>query len=383
MAIKTAAIASAVVRPAISIIRLTRANIAAWSGVGSGIAVSVMQGSSSNSAGRLEVTVAGDEGSVRLDRVLAARCPDLSRSRLKALILAGRVSVINVTVGPGTIRDPAYHVGPGETIIIDVPEAAPAEPMAENIALRIVYEDDDIVVLDKPAGLVVHPAAGHETGTLVNALIAHCGASLSGIGGVKRPGIVHRLDKDTSGLMVVAKNDLAHRSLTAQFADHGRTGAMERGYLAFVWGVPNRPRGTVDAPIDRHPHAREKMAVREGGREAVTHFEVRESFAGRDGKPVASLLACRLETGRTHQIRVHLAHIGHPLLGDAVYGPHFKTKASHLGPQTQAALASLGRQALHAYLLVIEHPRDGKLFRWESSLPEDLLLLEETLKAAL
>ena len=383
MAIKIAAIASAVVRPAISIIRLTRANIAAWSGVGSGIAVSVMQGSSSNSAGRLEVTVAGDEGSVRLDRVLAARCPDLSRSRLKALILAGRVSVINVTVGPGPIRDPAYHVGPGETIIIDVPEAAPAEPMAENIALRIVHEDDDIVVLDKPAGLVVHPAAGHETGTLVNALIAHCGASLSGIGGVKRPGIVHRLDKDTSGLMVVAKNDLAHRSLTAQFADHGRTGAMERGYLAFVWGVPNRPRGTVDAPIDRHPHAREKMAVREGGREAVTHFEVREGFAGRDGKPVASLLGCRLETGRTHQIRVHLAHIGHPLLGDAVYGPHFKTKASHLGLEAQAALASLGRQALHAYLLVIEHPRDGKLLRWESSLPEDLLLLEKTLRAAL
>jgi len=347
-----------------------------------------MQGSSSNSAGRLEVTVAGDEGSVRLDRVLAARCPDLSRSRLKALILAGRVSVIqvsriNVTVGPSPIRDPAYHVGPGETIIIDVPEAAPAEPLAENIALRIVYEDDDIVVLDKPAGLVVHPAAGHETGTLVNALIAHCGASLSGIGGVKRPGIVHRLDKDTSGLMVVAKNDLAHRSLTAQFADHGRTGAMQRGYLAFVWGVPNRARGTVDAPIDRHPQAREKMAVREGGREAVTHFEVRERFAGRDGKPVASLLACRLETGRTHQIRVHLAHIGHPLLGDAVYGPHFKTKASHLGLQTQAALARLGRQALHAYLLVIEHPRGGKLLRWESPLPEDLLLLEETLKAAL
>jgi 23S rRNA pseudouridine1911/1915/1917 synthase len=342
-----------------------------------------MQASSTNGAGRLEVTVAGDEGSVRLDRVLAVRRPDLSRSRLKALILAGRVSVSSVTVGSGPVRDPAYHVGPGETIIIDVPEAAPAEPMAENIALNIVYEDDDIVVIDKPRGLVVHPAAGHETGTLVNALIAHCGASLSGIGGVRRPGIVHRLDKDTTGLMVVAKNDLAHRSLTAQFADHGRTGAMERGYLAFVWGVPNRPRGTVDAPIDRHPHAREKMSVREGGREAVTHYEVRESFAGRDGKPVASLLACRLETGRTHQIRVHLAHAGHPLLGDAVYGPHFKTKASHLGPQTQAALASLGRQALHAYLLVIEHPRDGELFCWESSLPEDLLLLEKTLKAAL
>jgi 23S rRNA pseudouridine1911/1915/1917 synthase len=342
-----------------------------------------MQGSSTNSAGRQEVTVAGDEGSVRLDRVLAVRCPDLSRSRLKALILAGRVSIINVTVGPGPVRDPAYHVGPGETIIIDVPEATSAQPEPENIALNIVYEDDDIVVIDKPRGLVVHPAAGHETGTLVNALIAHCGVSLSGIGGVKRPGIVHRLDKDTTGLMVVAKNDLAHRSLTAQFADHGRSGAMERGYVAFAWGVPSRPRGTVDAPIDRHPHAREKMAVREGGREAVTHYEVRESFAGRDGKPVASLLACRLETGRTHQIRVHLAYIDHPLLGDAVYGPHFKTKASHLGPQTQAALASLGRQALHAYLLVIQHPKTGQLLRWESSLPEDLLLLEGTLKAAL
>jgi len=246
-----------------------------------------------------------------------------------------------------------------------------------------VFEDSDIIVIDKPAGLVVHPAAGHERGTLVNALIAHCGASLSGIGGVKRPGIVHRLDKDTSGLMVVAKNDFAHQSLSAQFADHGRNGAMERGYLAFVWGVPNRTRGTVAAPIDRHPHAREKMAVREGGRDAVTHYEIRESFAGHDGKPVASLLACRLETGRTHQIRVHLAHIGHPLLGDAVYGPHFKTKASQLSPAAQAALTALDRQALHAYLLVLEHPRTGAILRWEKGLPEDLLSLEAALKAAL
>jgi 23S rRNA pseudouridine1911/1915/1917 synthase len=329
-------------------------------------------------AGRVTVTVAGDEGAIRLDRVLAVRVPDLSRSRLKALILAGSVSV-----GTARVRDPAYHAAPGDTITIDVPEAAPAEPGPETIALDIVYEDDDIVVLDKPKGLVVHPAAGHETGTLVNALIAHCGASLSGIGGVRRPGIVHRLDKDTSGLMVVAKNDLAHRSLTAQFADHGRTGAMERGYMAFVWGVPNRQRGTVDAPIDRHPHAREKMAVREGGREAVTHWEIRETFAGRDGKGVASLLACHLETGRTHQIRVHLAHIGHPLMGDAVYGPHFKTKASHLGPESQAALIALGRQALHAYLLVLEHPRTGEILHWESALPEDLALLERQLKAAL
>jgi len=182
--------------------------------------------------------------------------------------------------------------------------------------------------------------------------------------------------------MVVAKNDLAHASLSAQFADHGRTGEMRRGYMAFAWGVPHRHRGTVDAPIDRHPHAREKMAVRQGGREAVTHWEILESFGGRDGKGVAALLACELETGRTHQIRVHLAHIGHPLMGDAVYGPHFKTKANQLGPQSQAALAALGRQALHAYLLVLEHPRTGELLHWEAPLPEDLLLLQSCLKAA-
>jgi 23S rRNA pseudouridine1911/1915/1917 synthase len=192
---------------------------------------------------------------------------------------------------------------------------------------------------------------------------------------------VHRLDKDTTGLMVVAKNDRAHQSLTGQFADHGRTNEMRRGYMAFVWGVPNRQRGTVDAPIDRHPFAREKMAVRDGGREAVTHWEVQETFNGRDGKPVASLLACQLETGRTHQIRVHLAHIGHPLMGDAVYGPHFKTKASHLGPGAQAALDALGRQALHAYLLALEHPKTGVILEWISDLPADLARLRELLRA--
>ena len=331
---------------------------------------------------RLEITVAGDEGSVRLDRVLAVRSPELSRSRLKALILAGRVSIRTRAVGATPLRDPAYHVAAGDTITIDVPPAAAAEPAGEDIALNIVFEDDDIIVIDKPKGLVVHPAAGHETGTLVNALIAHCGASLSGIGGVKRPGIVHRLDKDTTGLMVVAKNDRAHQSLTEQFADHGRTGAMRRGYLAFAWGVPNRKTGTVDAPIDRHPHAREKMAVRAGGRQAITHWEVQETFNGRDGKPVLALLACQLETGRTHQIRVHLAHIGHPLLGDNVYGPHFKTKANALGPQSQAALQDLGRQALHAYLLVLEHPRTGAILEWISDLPADLARLRDTLEAA-
>ena len=335
------------------------------------------QGSSSNGQ-RLEVTVGGDEGSTRLDRVLAVLRPDLSRSRLKALILAG-----SVTAKGAPIRDPAYHVTAGDTITIDVPEAVPPEPLGEDIALDITYEDDDIIVINKPKGLVVHPAAGHESGTLVNALIAHCGMSLSGIGGVRRPGIVHRLDKDTTGLMVVAKNDRAHQSLTAQFADHGRTGPMQRGYMAFIWGVPGRQRGTVDAPIDRHAFAREKMAVRESGREAVTHWELRAAYQGRDGKPVASLLACQLETGRTHQIRVHLSHIDHPLMGDAVYGSHFKTKAGHLGPQGQAALSALGRQALHAYLLALEHPRTGELLRWEAALPEDLLLLQSALEAAL
>ena len=309
--------------------------------------------------------------------MLAAHLSELSRSRLKALILDGQVAI-----GTGPVRDPAYHVTPGETITIDLPEAVEPEPKGEAIALDIVHEDDDIIVIDKPAGLVVHPAAGHATGTLVNALIAHCGASLSGIGGVRRPGIVHRLDKDTSGLMVAAKNDRAHASLSAQFADHGRTGAMQRGYLAFAWGVPRRPHGVVDAPLDRHPHAREKMAVRDGGREAVTHYEVKEVFNGQDGKPVASLLALKLETGRTHQIRVHLAHIGHPLLGDSVYGPHFKTKASQLGPVSRDALASLARQALHAWLLVLEHPRTGEILRWERPLPEDLLSLKRALEAA-
>jgi 23S rRNA pseudouridine1911/1915/1917 synthase len=325
---------------------------------------------------KLVVTVAGDEGSARLDRVLAARLADLSRSRLKALILAGQVTVKSLPV-----HDPAYHVTTGDTITIDVPEAVAPEPKGENIALEIVYEDDDIIVIDKPCGLVVHPAAGHETGTLVNALIAHCGTSLSGIGGVRRPGIVHRLDKDTTGLLVAAKNDRAHQSLTAQFADHGRTGAMRRGYMAFAWDMPGRQRGTIDAPIDRHPYAREKMAVRDSGREAITHWEIQEAFNGRDGKPVAALLACQLETGRTHQIRVHLAHIGHPLMGDGVYGPHFKTKASHLGPKSQAALDGLGRQALHAYLLALEHPKTGEILQWERALPEDLLLLQKSLRA--
>ena len=306
----------------------------------------------------------------RIDRVLATRIADLSRSRLKALILEGQVAA-----GGRTILDPGYRVNAGEAFTVLVPPPEPAEPEAEPIALIVVYEDAHLIVIDKPAGLVVHPAAGNWTGTLVNALIAHCGGSLSGIGGVRRPGIVHRLDKDTSGLLVVAKHDRAHRKLAAQFADHGRTGPLTRGYLAFAWGAPERPKGTVDAPLARHPHARDKIAVRKDGREAVTHWERREIYAGESGTPVASLLACTLETGRTHQIRVHLAHIGHPLLGDMVYGPGFKTKAAQLAKPAQEALAGLGRQALHAYILGFEHPESGDYVEFMSELPAELARL--------
>jgi len=311
----------------------------------------------------------------RLDRTLA-EASDLSRSRLKALILAGAV-----TLGNRTILDPGHRVNAGDVFAVAVPPDEPAVPLGEDIPLRVIHEDDDLIVIDKPKGLVVHPAAGNPSGTLVNALIAHCGVSLSGIGGVKRPGIVHRLDKDTTGTMVVAKNDKAHRALSAQFADHGRTGALEREYLAFVWGVPDRPKGTIAAPLGRHPHARDKQAIRPDGRAAVTHFEVLEKYAGADGKGIASLLACRLETGRTHQIRVHLAHLGHPLLGDAVYGPGFKTKAVLLGEAARTALEGLGRQALHAHVLGFEHPRTGEEMRFRSVLPADLAALRAALQA--
>ena len=337
------------------------------------------------------ILVAAQEAGERLDRVLAAHVTALSRSRLKALIEAGAVALDG-----RTIRDPSHRVNSGAAIALDLPPPeparpapAPARPTPEPIALNVVYEDADIIVIDKPKNLVVHPAAGHWTGTLVNALIAHCGSSLSGIGGERRPGIVHRLDKDTTGLMVVAKNDAAHRALAAQFADHGRSGApFERGYLALVWGAPERPRGKVDRPIDRDKRARDRMAVREGGRRAVTHWQVLERYrgagtkTGKAGKaelPVASLLACRLETGRTHQIRVHLASIGHPLLGDAVYGAGFRTKAALLPPKAQAALAALGRQALHAHILTVKHPSSGQILTFRSELPADLARLHDAL----
>jgi 23S rRNA pseudouridine1911/1915/1917 synthase len=330
------------------------------------------------------ITVAGDETGERLDRVLARHVAELSRSRLKSLIENGAV-----TLDGRTIRDPNHRVNSGNALMVDVPPPEPAKPEPEPIPLNVVYEDDDIIVINKPRNLVVHPAAGHATGTLVNALIAHCGDSLSGIGGERRPGIVHRLDKDTTGLMVVAKNDRAHRKLATQFADHGRSGEpFERSYLAFVWEAPDRPHGTIDKPIDRHPFSRDRMAIREGGREAITHWQVLERYqalpeSGRArkaaAKPVAGMLACRLETGRTHQIRVHLGSIGHPLLGDEVYGAGFRTKTALLPPEAQTLLAALGRQALHSHILTVKHPSTGEFLTFRSELPPELARLRNAL----
>ncbi|ACL62320.1 RluA family pseudouridine synthase [Methylobacterium nodulans] len=309
------------------------------------------------------------EAPERLDRALARTWPDLSRSRLQGLIREG-----GVRLDGAEIRDAAVRVAGGQTVAVTVPPARPATPEAEERALIIPYEDDDLIVIDKPPGLVVHPAPGHDSGTLVNALIAHCGASLSGIGGVRRPGIVHRLDKDTSGLLVVAKNDMAHAALSLQFADHGRSGQLERAYLALVWGVPEPRAGRIDAALARSDSNREKIAVvrPEKGRHAITHYRTEAVLGVRE--PVG-LVRCRLETGRTHQIRVHLAHRGHPLLGDATYGAAFRTKAARLEPEARAALDALGRQALHAAVLGFVHPRTNAFLRFESPLPADLARL--------
>ncbi len=294
------------------------------------------------------VPVTDDEAGERLDRVLSRHAKGLSRSRIKALVEEGRVACDGQPV-----RDPALKVRAGQRFDIFVPEPAPARPQAEQIALSIVFEDEELLVVDKPAGLVVHPAAGNPDGTLVNALLAHCGGSLSGIGGVARPGIVHRLDKETSGLMVVAKTDSAHQGLSRQFA--GRE--LSRDYLAVVAGVPTQAAGEIDGAIGRSPANRKKMAVvARGGKAALTHYRVQRTF-GTD----ASLVRCSLATGRTHQIRVHMASIGHPLLGDPLYGR--KPRAAHL---------RFGRQALHAAEITFFHPRDQRRMRFESPLPSDI-----------
>ena len=324
---------------------------------------------------RVELEAAGE----RLDKWLVGRMPDLSRSRLQALVRAGAARVGDA---PASGPSQALRAGDLVRLLIPPPEAALPEP--EAIPLSVVHEDAHLIVIDKPAGLVVHPAGGHPGGTLVNALLHHCGSSLSGVGGVLRPGIVHRLDKDTSGLLVVAKSDAAHRGLSAQFADHGRTGPLERVYTALAWNVPALGRTTIDLPLERSPRDRERMAVAPSGRGrmAITHFGVEETFGegGRNGAALVSLLSCALETGRTHQIRVHLAHAGHPLLGDQLYGAGFKTKAARLGEAARVALEALGRQALHAGLLGFEHPVTGETLHFQSPLPPDIAALLDALR---
>jgi 23S rRNA pseudouridine1911/1915/1917 synthase len=305
----------------------------------------------------------------RLDAFLARTLSSDSRNRYKALIKEGHVDVSG-----RTIVEPNYRVNAGETIRVSRPAPIPPDPLAEDIPLSIIFEDVHLIVVDKPAGLVVHPAAGNWTGTLVNGLIAHCGDSLSGIGGVRRPGIVHRIDKDTSGLLVVAKTDEAHRGLSRQFADHGRTGPLERAYSAVVWGCPTTARGTVDAPLARSRANRVRMAVaRTNGKSAITHYTVEKRYLlARDDAPIASLLTCRLETGRTHQIRVHMTHIGHPLIGDFDYGAGYQTKANRLPKRLRDSIGAFARQALHASILAFEHPVSGEILRFSSPLPAQM-----------
>ncbi|HEX4105120.1 MAG TPA: RluA family pseudouridine synthase [Rhizomicrobium sp.] len=321
----------------------------------------------------MSILVPPDRAGQRLDRVLASLLPDLSRSRLEALIDQGAV-----TRGDATIKDANHRVKGGETYAIALPAIVPAAPRGQDIPLTVIYEDKDLIVIDKPAGLVVHPAAGNPDGTLVNALIAYCGESLMGIGGEQRPGIVHRLDKDTSGLLVAAKTERAMASLAKQFANH----TIERAYHAVVWGSPRLGDGVIEGQIGRNPFDRKRMAVlRGGGKLARTRYRVLERF-GPDARPFASLIECRLETGRTHQIRVHLTHLGHPLIGDPSYGrarqaPRPKTPAETVA---FAAAANFSRQALHAFVLGFQHPSLHKTMRFESPWPSDFALLVEALR---
>jgi len=317
--------------------------------------------------------VTADQSGLRLDVFLAGVHADMSRSRVRQLIDAGAV-----THGGETIRDANHRVKPGESYKLNVPQPVPAAPLGQDIPLTVVYEDNDLIVIDKPPGLVVHPAAGNLDGTLVNALIAHCGASLSGVGGVVRPGIVHRLDKDTSGLLVAAKNERAMTSLGKQFAKH----TIERAYHAVVRGSPRLGDGVIATQLGRNPFDRKRMGVlRSGGKDAVTRYRVVERF-GDPERAFASLVECRLETGRTHQIRVHLTHLGYPLIGDATYGrsrqsPRPKT------PEEEAAyeaVTTFPRQALHAVLLGFQHPSLHKTLRFESKWPADFATLVDALR---
>lgn len=301
----------------------------------------------------IEATIGEAQHGLRLDRALADLLPDLSRERLKALIASGAVT------GPeGQARDPARKAAAGALFSVAVPEPTPAHNEAQDIPLNVVFEDEHLIVLDKPAGLVVHPAAGNLDGTLVNALLHHCAGQLSGIGGVARPGIVHRIDKDTSGLMVAAKTDRAHEGLARQFKAH----SIDRRYRAIVSGAPRLADGTVDAPLARSASDRKKIAIVESGKRAVTHWRRIAALRG------ATLVECRLETGRTHQVRVHMASLGHPLLGDPVYGRRRESG------EVQRILETLHfrRQALHAARLGFIHPVKSHALAFESELPADM-----------
>ena len=300
--------------------------------------------------------VAGDQAGTRLDKWLAGAVADLSRERLKTLIKQGRVRADGET-----ITDPSYGVKPGQTFDVDVPEPTSPIPKPQEIPLVIAYEDEAVIVVNKPAGLVVHPAPGNPDHTLVNALIYHCGDSLSGIGGVRRPGIVHRLDKDTSGLMIAAKSDAAHQALAADFAAR----RIDRKYLALVWGVPKPSAGKIEGNIGRSPKNRRKMAiVSRGGREALTQYKVQERFGD-----AVSLIQCKLATGRTHQIRVHMTHIGHPIVGDATYGRAPARKLRSLPMDTVQAIYDANRQLLHAGTLGFRHPSTEAVMSFDSDLP--------------
>jgi 23S rRNA pseudouridine1911/1915/1917 synthase len=309
--------------------------------------------------GHAAIGAAPEDAGQRLDRMLALRLPALSRSRLKRLIESGEVRYDGAAV-----RDPSLRVRGGQIFVVILPEPEEALPAPQPMALDIRFEDAHLIVIDKPAGLVVHPAPGNPDGTLVNALLAHCGASLSGIGGVRRPGIVHRLDKDTSGLMVAAKTEAAQRALSHDFAAR----RIDRAYAAFVWGVPAAGEGEISGNIGRSPKNRKKMAVLgEGrGRPALTRYGVERAFGS-----CAALVECRLATGRTHQIRVHLATAGHPLIGDRVYGARSGRMVAR-SSQVAAAVAAFPRQALHARRLGFAHPETGARLLFDSALPADL-----------
>jgi len=340
-----------------------------------------MQDPDSEAGQGLKALVAdADAAGLRLDQWLAASLgPDLSRSRVQALIRQGAVKV-----NGGTVSELKRKVSQGDRAEIAMPEPEPAEPGGEAIALDILYEDDQLIVINKPAGLVVHPGAGNWTGTLVNALIHHCGDSLSGIGGVKRPGIVHRLDKETSGVMVAAKTDRAHRFLSEAFADHGESAGLERAYLALVWNIPVRVKGTIDAPLGRAADRVRRAVVPAGrgdARHAVTHYTVLERYGETEAATVeAALVECRLETGRTHQIRVHMAHIGHPVIGDPDYGQAFRTKANRLPEPLRELVRNFPRQALHAGLLGFHHPTTGEPMRFTAPMPADMAAIADGLR---